>query len=306
MDSEPTFSKATDLMSDYRTEAFNGTPPELYVCGEGSLRKMEIGPGVLLLLGGAPGAGKTAFAMQIVIDALRMNGALKALVCNVEMLPRHLLDRQMARLSGIDGIEIRHRRLQAEHRARIEGAQATLNGVADRLCFLRAPHTLERMAQAAQTTGAKLLLFDYLQRIRSDGTQRDQRAAVNHLMSKLRDFAESGRAVIAIAAVGRTKDKQGRTSYDAGGMNLASFRESSELEYGADDAYILVPNGGPEKVLLKHVKSRYGAQQDIPLNFHRPCQRFTSVDAPAQVPNTAPTAAEAELERIWNAAPGLA
>ena len=48
---------------------------------------------LVTLLGGAPGAGKTAFAMQLVTDALRLTPALRALVCNVEMPARVLLDR---------------------------------------------------------------------------------------------------------------------------------------------------------------------------------------------------------------------
>jgi hypothetical protein len=38
-------------------------------------------------------------------------------------------------------------------------------------------------------------------------------------------------------------DAKGRSSYSGEGLNLASFRESSELEFGADDAFILHPDG---------------------------------------------------------------
>ena len=33
-----------------------------------------------------------------------------------------------------------------------------------------------------------------------------------------------------------------RNSYEGDALNLASFRESSELEFGADDAFILAPD----------------------------------------------------------------
>ena len=51
-------------------------------------------------------------------------------------------------------------------------------------------------------------------------------------MDFLRQFADAGTAVMVISAIGRTKDSKGRSSYAGEGLNLASFRESSELEFG--------------------------------------------------------------------------
>jgi len=63
-------------------------------------------------------------------------------------------------------------------------------------------------------------------------------------------------------------------------LNLASFRESSELEYGADDAFLLVredpETAGP--MTLKYVKSRHGEPLDIPLRFFGATQRFDRAD----------------------------
>ena len=38
---------------------------------------------------------------------------------------------------------------------------------------------------------------------------------------------------------GGSKDSRGRSSYAGDLLNMASFRESSELEFGADDAFII-------------------------------------------------------------------
>ena len=63
-------------------------------------------------------------------------------------------------------------------------------------------------------------------------------------------------------------------------MNLASFRESSELEFGADDAFILAPDAkDAELVTLKHLKSRHGEQRDIALTFDKTRQAFTPFDS---------------------------
>ena len=59
-------------------------------------------------------------------------------------------------------------------------------------------------------------------------------------MDYLRQFADAGVAIVVVAALARSKDAKGRSSY-TDGLSLASFRETSELEYGADDAFILAP-----------------------------------------------------------------
>src|SRR5947207_1884403 len=101
------FLPAADALDQWRDDVLSGKPPVLFPVGTGELAHVEIGPGTVTLLGGAPGAGKTAFTMQLVIDALRMTPTLRAICCNVEMGVGVLLDRQLARLSGVDLSTIR-------------------------------------------------------------------------------------------------------------------------------------------------------------------------------------------------------
>jgi replicative DNA helicase len=273
---EAAFVCAADALAGWRDDVLSGTPPVLFPVGTGELTRLEIGPGLVTLLGGAPGAGKSAFTMQAVIDALRLTTTLRAVVCNVEMGPAALLDRQLARLSGIDLTLIRHRRLGAEHADRIDQAMNTLEPLAERLAFVRPPFDLANVAATADVFGAQLLLLDYIQRIPPPGEHGDKRGAVNATMGYLRQFADAGVAVIVISSIGRTKDSKGRSTYAGDGLNLASFRESSELEFGADDAFILTPDDDDqgEAVTLRHLKSRHGECRDMALTFHRRHQRF--------------------------------
>jgi replicative DNA helicase len=72
-ESQATYEVAADALGSWRDEVLTGTPPILYPVGVGDMARLEVGPGLVTLLGGAPGAGKTAFAMQLVVDALRLN-----------------------------------------------------------------------------------------------------------------------------------------------------------------------------------------------------------------------------------------
>lgn len=300
MNPKANFQIAADVLDGWRDDLLTGKAPVLYPIGEGELSRIEVGPGLVNLIGGAPGAGKTAFAMQAITDALRLTPTLRALVCNIEMPPAVLLDRQLSRLSGVALTTIRYRRLGAEHADRIDRGISTLAALADRLCFLRPPFDLSNVAAAADTFGAQLILLDYIQRIPPPGEHNDKRGSVDACMNYLRQFADAGVAVVVVSAVGRSKDRNGRNSY-ADGLNLASFRESSELEFGADSAFILAPDGPDEDgVTLKHLKDRHGELRDVAMRFDRRHQAFTLAE-----PTDRPDAGKlrSALAALWNRTP---
>ena len=80
MSCEPRFQPAADLLDDWRDDVLSGKGPTLYRAGVGELARVEIGPGLVTLFGGAPGVGKTALAMQLTLDALEGTPALRALI----------------------------------------------------------------------------------------------------------------------------------------------------------------------------------------------------------------------------------
>ena len=146
-------------------------------------------------------------------------------------------------------------------------------------------------------------MLDYIQRIGAAGEHGDRRGAVDSSMGYIRQFADAGVAIIVVAALARSKDAKGRSSYGEG-LNLASFRETSELEYGADDAFILTPADDGEgeatdRVVLRHLKSRHGETRDIALDFDRKHQRFTSAETtPADAGKL-----QSALRGMWNKTP---
>ena len=270
----PRYLAGADAMHAWRDDLLSGTAPTRWPVGTGALADaVEIGPGHVVLLGGSPGQGKTSLALQMVVDALRLTPGLRCLICNVEMSVGALLDRILARLSGVELTLIRSRQLTADHAERIDGALATLEPLVERLTFLRSPFDLANVAAVADAVEADLLVLDYLQRVKPHGEHSDRRGSVDAVMDALRGFADAGVGILAVSAVGRSKDTKGRSSYSD--LSLASFRESSELEYGSDSAFILVPDSDdPDRVILKCLKNRHGATMDVPLTFNRAVQRF--------------------------------
>lgn len=297
---------AADALDSWREDVLTGKAPVLYPLGAGGLGRIEIGPGRVVLVGGLPGGGKTALAMQWVIDALRAVPTLRAVVANVEMSAAVLLDRQLARLSGVPLDAIAKRKLGAEHADRISRGLATLESVADRLAFVAPPFDLGNIAATADDFGGSLLLLDYVQRIRPPGEHADKRGSVDATMDYLRQFADAGCAVLAVSAVARTKDKRGRSSYEGDGLSLASFRESSELEYGADTAYVLVPGrDDPEAVTLRCLKHRHGEPVDVNLRFERRIQSFRPTE-PGPATPVDRGKLTASLRALWGSTPAAA
>jgi replicative DNA helicase len=264
-----------NAMGHWQQEVESGIPPVRYHVGRNCLEQIEIGPETVALFGGAPGAGKTALIMQMSIDALRLNDDLRAVVCNVEMNASALLDRQLARVSGVDLRTIRQRQFTVPERSRIDQGIAALKPAIERLAFVMPPFDLEHIVECVESFGGvSWVVIDYVQRIGVGGDHESKRASMNVLMERIRELASRGVAVIVASAVGRTRDSKGRSSYTPDGLNLASFKETGELEYGADQAYVLAPDDDPASVVLRHLKSRNGELRDIELEFDGAHQSF--------------------------------
>lgn len=282
------FITAATAFDDWRDSVLTGKPPTVYrVAESGPLARIEIGPGLITLIGGAPGAGKTGFVMQCVLDALRLSPDLRAVVCNIEMPPTVLLDRQLARLSGVGLDVIRYRKFEAIHAERIDAGLATLEELADRLAFVRTPFDLANVAATADefaplADSGLLLVLDYIQRIQPPGIANDKRGSVDSTMNYIRQFADAGATVVVVSSVGRQKNSKGGSTYAGDSLNLASFKESGELEFGADDAFILAPGKNAGIVELKHLKARHTEQKDITLRFNGRLQTFTPCEMTAE------------------------
>ena len=225
--------------------------------------------------------GKTAFAMQCVLSAMVADSSLRVCLANVEMPPERLLERQLSRLNDVPLDDIQNRSLSSAQGSQLCDAFEIIEDIAERLVFFRPPMTLTNVAEAADSIEAELIVLDYIQRIRPAVGLDDKRGSVDATMDMIRNFTNAGCGVVALSAVSRSKDSKGRSSYSADALSLASYRESSELEYGADDAYLLVSTDDLDDdpvidVELRHLKSRYGQPVSVDLTFDRSRQRFAA------------------------------
>jgi replicative DNA helicase len=292
-----------DLMAGWANDVLHGKPPPRWPAGSGPLARFPIAPGEVCLLGGPPGVGKTALANQLAFDAARLNTDLRVVVTCCEMPPLVLLDRQLSRLSGVPYGVIRERAVTADHRPALATAFATVHTIAPRVAFHTGSFSLDGVIAAADGFEADLILIDYLQRLHASdtggGAFRDKRTMTNAVLDAIRGFANHGRGFLVLSSVGRQPSgKYRQSSYDR--LTIASFKESGDIEYSADNAFILVPPAAGYSV-LKHVKARNSETEDIPLAVRLDVMTFDPVTS------SPPSGAAADLlaaaRGSWGAAP---
>ena len=238
----------------------------------------EQGPrkGLFTVVGGPPGLGKTALALQLTIGTLAKNADAVATWAAGEMSPAQLAKRALACTSGLAlGLLSRPREdLSDYQRDRLDRAMDFLASAGDRLRFLGPPLTPAKIEQETNSNSSAWLVVDYLQLVRSDRSANSRREEVDEVVRELTRFAAQGIAVMAVSNMAKGHDDRGR-----GRDVLGAFKESSEIAYAADACFVLeqeeqVDEHGDTEVLVRCLKNRHGPAQGRRVVFRGACQRF--------------------------------
>ena len=255
----------------------------------------------LILLGAAPGAGKTSLA-QWIFEGMAKNGQT-CLYLNLEMSRDQMLARSISRIAAQNGDKIRATEILQGYKWTMEQEEAIAiaadqykKQIAPRMIYNPEGVTadldgildyIEAEAQAAEAAEMKApcVVLDYLQIIR--GREReDDIAIIKRAMGSLKDFAiRHDTFVFVIMANNRAANKTGDVTMESG-------RDSSALEYGADIqlglayTYCLKKYGNKSKdeltpdemkfVTLKITKGRWGGPgTDVNLYFDGETMSYT-------------------------------
>jgi replicative DNA helicase len=273
------FATVSELFGPWKEDILSDEPPATWSIGDPVFAHVEVAPRRIGLLGGAPGCGKTALFNQWVGGILDSESDARILIANVEMSPEQLLTRMLSCLSRVPLTAIRKHEIPPASYTQIGTAMDHIQKYADRLAFAREPSNLDSVRMAAAAHRADILVLDYLQRINPPGKFGTMRDRINMLMDELRRLADGGAAILVAAALTRSRDGKGRASYAGQNLSIASFRESGEVEYAADNAHLLFPTDEDKRqsvrsMLLKHEKCRDGEPKDVALQFDRRIQKF--------------------------------
>ena len=270
-----TFKKTSAALAEFMKDFGDGIKEVSYAGGTFG-NSLVLAPGKISVIGAPPGAGKTALATQAAFEALDRFPELTLVIANAEMEIRQLIIRESARRSGVSHSTIRNG-LQALSKGEADAvfdAYDKITPVAKRTHHMVPPFSCEGLGELALVSPPGILIVDYLQKFRSAAV--DSRAGVDEVVTCLRELALQGWAVLAISSTSRGNSKKG--GHDSSASSLSSFKESGEIEFNADAAYLLRIKSDSHDAIknidLDCVKNRSGQHTLLELTFDGDLMRF--------------------------------
>lgn len=190
-------------------------------------------PGELIIIGGRPGMGKTAFALNI---AQHVGVELKepVAVFSLEMSKEQLALRMLCSEGMVDASRVRKGFLAKQDWPKLTSAAGRL---ADAPIFIddsSAITVLEVRAKARRLKrehrGISLVVVDYLQLMRSRGNFERREQEISDISRSLKALAKELKVpVIALSQLNRAVEQRGEKK-----PTLADLRESGAIEQDAD------------------------------------------------------------------------
>ena len=238
--------------------------------------------GDLIILAARPSMGKTAFALNLTMNAAQINNQAVALF-SLEMPAEQLISRMLSAKSRIPGQKLRTGYLVNNEWNQLNEAATELRMAKifiDDSPGVRVAEIFSKCRKLQSEHGLCMIVIDYIQLISGSGRNSENRQQeVSEISRGLKALARELKVpVIALSQLSRTVEH--RT--DKHPM-LSDLRESGALEQDADlvvflyrDAYYNRAEEGPEteEVDIDIAKHRNGPTQMIKLAFERSINSF--------------------------------
>ena len=246
------------------------TAPVIFKTGIRQLdERVSIKAGQFVILGGYPSAGKTALSLQM---ALHMAQTHKVGFYSLETDEEEAAQRFLAFLASIPSRNTLLRQFEDEQYVAAADAAKCMSQL--NIDFIPASSLSTRDIKAmALAYRHEVIFVDYLQIINEKAGNRYE--VVTNISQELHRLAlDSKIAVIALAQLSRSKDKEGNPVPP----NMQSLRESGQIEQDANIILLLYlsdPDNYRSSRYLKIAKNKLGEKDKLELNFDGRTQRFS-------------------------------
>ena len=191
-------------------------------------------PGELIIIAARPGMGKTAFALNIAVNAA-LDTKKAVAIFNLEMPAEQLVNRMRSAVGQVDSYKIQTGQLGHEDWKRINEANSQLSEtniqIVDDAGITASEIKAKCRTLANKEEGLGLVIIDYLQLVTSGGRRPDSRQQeVSEISRAFKTMAmELKVPVIALAQLSRSAEKRENNQ-----PMLADLRESGSIEQDAD------------------------------------------------------------------------
>lgn len=237
-------------------------------------------PGDLIIIAGRPSMGKTALALNIA-ENIATSGK-PAMVFSLEMGDKQLAERALASIGGVSMERIRNGQLNDGDWDGITVALGKLHEaplVIDESGSLTVTQMAARARRVMRRQGLALIVIDYLQLMRGEGSTRNEE--LGDLTRRLKMMAKELRVpVILLSQLSREVEK--RTNKRP---IMSDLRESGAIEQDADVILMIYRDeyynegsaeaGTAEVLITKH---RMGSTGSVRLAFQGEYSRFRDLD----------------------------
>lgn len=227
--------------------------------------------GQMTALAAAPGVGKSALALQLVVQCLVHNPDMVAAWCLGEMTRAALAARAITNFGGPDqGLTLQDV-IKKKHPSDTVASDLA-NVIGRRLKMIEAPLMIDRIERALVKDSPVLLVVDYLQLVRSTRHFQDKTGEINDVLLKLRELTTSRNiATLLVTNIAKGCDANTEIGNIGKGSNQIDFDVDNFLfghragEVGPD---------GEIKVEWRCKKLRQGQMADVEFWFHGKYQFF--------------------------------
>lgn len=248
-----------------------------------SLDKVIFGlnPSDLILIAARPAMGKTAFALNIAVNAARMHRNKKIAVFNLEMSREQLVSRMLSSEGRVSSEQMRSGRIEVSQWRGLSEAAEMLNEI-ELYVDDSANITIGEMkAKLRRVENLGLVVIDYLQLMSTGRKDGNRVSEISELTRNLKVMAKELRVpIITLSQLSR--GPEARTDKRP---VLSDLRDSGSIEQDADIVLFLYRDvyytkdeeniGGAECIVAKN---RHGETRTVNLRFDGQFTRFSDVE----------------------------
>jgi len=237
--------------------------------------------GQMTAIAAAPGVGKSALALQLVIQCLIHNEDMVAAWCLGEMTRAALAARAITNFGGGPaGLTLQDVIVKKQPSDKV--ASDLADAVGRRLKIIEAPLVIDRIERAVVKDAPRLLVVDYLQLVRSTRHYNDKTGEINDVLLKLREITTARNiATLLVTNIAKGCDSSTEIGNIGKGSNQIDFDVDNFL-FGHRSGD--VGQGGEIKVEWLCKKLRQGQRGDVGTWFHGQYQFFEDAETIPEFP----------------------
>lgn len=272
------FSEAFAKFSQWLEEREDAAPST----GFSRLDKVTGGflPGAVYTIAGRPGSGKTDFALNLAMQAVK-SGA-RVLYFTLEMTNNQLMRRLTSRMLKINSVRVRDRTLTEKERRSVQKMLPQIRQL-DALSFLETPQiSVSEVERHVELWKPDIVVIDHIGLMKRPEAKSDYRA-LGMVSNRLKALALDKKiTVVQLCQMNRQIENR-----KGGRPNLSDLRESGDLEQDSDAVAFLVPEAldgrvvaGEDSVgvVLDFQKVREGGQARIDFRWQPQYHTYTEVE----------------------------